>query len=115
MLATYRGPRACDRVSQLTLVPRNNAMHRWRLIPILLLGLSTPVCAVDHVVFKRDGHEHRVSGKLLVHAADGGLLVMSPDGVLWNVQPDELVEHTTDETKFKPLSTQELAAKLAGD
>jgi len=90
-------------------------MHRYTLTVALLLGLPATGLPMDHVVLKRDGQERRISGKLLVNAADGGLLVIAPDGVLWSVQPEELVEHVTDEVEFKPLTSPELAAQLVGE
>lgn len=90
-------------------------MHHWPLTIVLLLGQSASGLAIDHVVLRRDGQQRRIDGKLVVNAADGGLLVVAPDGVLWSIQPEELVEHTTDETQFKPLTSVELAAQLADE
>jgi len=56
-----------------------------------------------------------VEGRLLETAQDGGLLVQARDGVLWAVQPDELVEHTSDDAPFQPLSADELAGQLLAE
>ncbi|MHC4406876.1 MAG: DUF1570 domain-containing protein, partial [Planctomycetota bacterium] len=79
---------------------------------VLGLGRPMPVTGLDHVTLQRDGRPIQVAGRLLLTALDGGLMVQAPDGVIWLVQPDELVEHTTDDTAFKPLSSTELAQRL---
>ncbi len=63
-------------------------------------------------MLRRAGSEIQVEGRLLVKAQDGGLLMMARDGVLWAIPPSELVEHKTDNLPFKPLSREELWAKL---
>lgn len=68
--------------------------------------------ALDRVIVRREGSEQEVIGKLLVKAEDGGLLLQSADGVLWTVPPAELVKHTTDSDRFKPLTTEETSSRL---
>ncbi len=63
-------------------------------------------------MLRRAGTELQVEGRLLVKAQDGGLLMVARDGMLWAIPPNELVKHTTDKLPFKPLSREELWAKL---
>jgi hypothetical protein len=89
---------------------------RYILPQFVLLFLGLPnVCAVEHVVFKRDGKERQIVGRLVVEAQDGGLLLTEPDGTLWAVTPDELVKHTSDEESFKPLSKEEISKKMLAE
>ncbi len=76
----------------------------------LALGRTAP--ALDHIVLRRDDATIRVTGRVLVTAQDGGKLVQARDGVLWTVPPSELVEHTSDDAPFEPLSRAELTALL---
>lgn len=88
------------------------------VVKIACLSLAMIACsaaqlsALEHVVFKRDGKQHDVAGKLLVTAADGGLLLLAPDGVLWTIQPDEIVDRSRDDEAFVPLGPDELAKQL---
>ncbi|HUY35250.1 MAG TPA: DUF1570 domain-containing protein [Pirellulales bacterium] len=68
--------------------------------------------AADTVKLRRDGRELEVRGQVLVEAQDGGLLVLGRDGLLWAVEPDDLVEHTSDDEPFAPLSAAELGKTL---
>jgi len=88
---------------------------RWALIAILIVATAAPASALEHVVLRREGRQQEVTGQLIVKAEDGGLLVQSADGVLWTIPPEELVEHTTDDTPFKPLSTADLGQRLLKD
>lgn len=76
------------------------------------LSLATAACALDHVAFRRDGEEARVSGRLMVKAEDGGLMIMSSDGQLWSIQPDELVDHRSDQAPFVPQPPDEAARAM---
>ena len=77
--------------------------------------LAAAACALDHVAFRREGKETRISGRLMVKAQDGGLMVMSPDGQLWTVQPDELIEHRSDESPFVPQAANEAASAMLSE
>jgi hypothetical protein len=57
----------------------------------------------------------QVEGRLLVTAQDGGVLLAARDGVLWAVTPDELVQTRSDPTPFKPLTANEMSAKLLAE
>ena len=87
-------------------------MHRSLIAVVLCCLAPASASALDRVVLKHDGREVRVSGKLLVTAADGGLLILAPDSTLWTVPPEELVTHSTDEEPFRPLAGDALADRL---
>ncbi|MBI2826369.1 MAG: DUF1570 domain-containing protein [Planctomycetia bacterium] len=89
--------------------------HALFLAALAVGLLAAPASAVDRVVLRRDGRQQQINGELLVTAQDGGLLILAPDGVLWTVPPDELVEHTTDESDFKPLAPEALGKRLLTD
>jgi hypothetical protein len=79
---------------------------------ILCLALTTPALGLEHLVIRRDGREIQVSGRLVLTAQDGGILLLARDGLLWPVQPGELVRQTSDDTAFRPMNAEELAAQL---
>ncbi len=68
--------------------------------------------AAETVKLRRDGREIEVRGQLVTDAQDGGLLVLGRDGLLWAVPPEELLEHTSDDEPFTPLSGAELGELL---
>ena len=82
---------------------------------VLSAGSSQSALGLDHVAIRRDGQTVSVEGRVLVTAEDGGMLVKARDGVLWAVQPDELVERTTDDAAFEPLSSEEMAERMLRD
>ncbi len=77
--------------------------------------LSTSASAVDHVVYRDDGEERTVSGKVVVTAKDGGLLLLTRDSALQAIEPKDLVKHTTDDEKFVPFSTSEIDERLLAE
>lgn len=80
---------------------------------ILIACLSAlPAGAVEHVTYRHDGAEVRVSGRIEVEAKDGGLLLLSADGVLHAIQPDEIVERTHDDAPFQPLAADALGRQM---
>jgi hypothetical protein len=80
---------------------------RTILTAIVLLTWVAAAWGLDHVVFRRDGKEQRVSGQIVVKAQDGGLMLMGADGRLWTVPPEELTEHRADETPFVAQSAED--------
>ena len=82
---------------------------------VLSAGSSQSASGLDHVTIRRDGQTVSVEGRVLVTAEDGGMLVQARDGVIWAVQPDELVERTTDDAAFEPLSSEEMAELMLRD
>jgi len=91
---------------------RLGRLRRLLVVTLALLASSEPAAGLDHVTLRREGREIEVHGRLLVKAKDGGLLLLAPDGVLWAVPPQEQIRHTTDEVPFRPLSQEELSARL---
>lgn len=81
-------------------------------LAIVACLLASPCLALEHVSFRQDGREHKVSGKLLLTAQDGGLMLLGRDGAIWAVQPDEILERTSDTTPFEPFSAEELSKRL---
>ena len=82
---------------------------------VLALVWSHTVAALDIVTLRRDGHERRVEGRIVVTAQDGGLLVLGQDGILWTVPPEQLVATSSNETPFHPLPAKEMGQRvLAG-
>lgn len=85
---------------------------RWLLSACLLALAPWPALAVEHVVFKQDGEELSVSGRLVVEANDGGLLIESADGMRWKIPPEDLVTRKHDDEPLKPLSPQKMSERL---
>ncbi len=95
--------------------PRRRTLWIVAAIAVALsAGQSRAVRAepVEQVVFKRDGREQTVAGKLLVRAQDGGLMLVDATGAYWMIQPGELVSRTTTKNEFKPLSSKQMEEKL---
>jgi hypothetical protein len=91
---------------------------RYPLAVCMLVASLAPVgpaWALDHVSLRYKNKQVQVAGRVLVAAQDGGLLLLARDGVLWTVQPDELLEHTTDDVPFKPLSADEMPERLLSE
>lgn len=76
------------------------------------LAIASQAMAIDEVVFRRDGKELDVSGRVLIEAQDNGLLLQGTDGLLWLIPPEDKIKHTSDSTPFRPASSQELAKEL---
>jgi len=85
------------------------------VVVALCVGWAGSARGVDHVTLRRDGKEIHVSGRVLVTARDGGLLVETRDGVLWGITPKELVQHTSDNAPFEPLSAREMSQRLLAE
>jgi hypothetical protein len=91
---------------------------RWGAIGVACAGwllFLTPSHGAEKVVFKRDGAERTVVGRLEIKAADGGLLLLGQDGVLWNIPPDEQVSHSRDDVAFKPLKRDQIVKELLAE
>ena len=93
----------------------NRRITRALILPVLWLGWCGSALGLQRVTLRREGQTISVEGRLLETAQDGGLLVQARDGILWAVQPDELVEHTSDDVPFQPLSADELAQQLLAE
>ncbi len=92
-------------------------MHH-SLVACFLLGnviSAEAALALDYVTLRQKDKPVKVAGRVLVSAQDGGLLLLARDGVLWMVQPDELLEHTTDDLPFKPLTADEMSERLLAE
>ena len=77
--------------------------------------------AVETVTFKSDPTDlvngvpaptRTVVGEILVEAQDGGLMLQSDDGRIWTVQPDQITSRKSDDTELKPLTSDEMAARM---
>ena len=69
----------------------------------------------EQVEFLRNGQEKRVTGRVIIEAADGGILLESADGVLWSIERAEQQHRTKLDTPFKPLSPTALSEKLLSE
>jgi hypothetical protein len=69
----------------------------------------------EQVEFLRDGQEKKVTGRVVIEAADGGILLESADGVLWSIERAEQQHRTKLDTPFKPLSPTALSEKLLSE
>jgi hypothetical protein len=79
----------------------------------LVLHWGASVLAIEHVTFQREGVERKISGQLVVEAADGGVLLRAPDGRLWAIEPQDLVARSSDESPFEALPRDALAKQLS--
>lgn len=88
-------------------------MTRFCFLFVCLAALGPlPAAAVEHVVFKQDGEEISITGRLIVKTDDGGLLIESADGMQWMVPPEDLVKHKHDDEPLKALSPSEMGERL---
>jgi hypothetical protein len=97
---------------KMTIRSKRETVSRVAVLTVLCLARTSPSAAVEHVVFRQDGKELQVDGRLVVEAQDGGLLVLARDGVLWAVPPDQQVKHTRDEAPFRPFPPEEMARRI---
>jgi Protein of unknown function (DUF1570) len=67
---------------------------------------------VDQVTCKRDGHEQKLSGRVLVEASDGGMLLQSDEGEIWIIEGKDVFEHKHTERPFAPASAEEIGKRL---
>ncbi|MBN2577920.1 MAG: DUF1570 domain-containing protein [Pirellulales bacterium] len=79
---------------------------------LLIFFPAFSLAAADQAVFRRDGREQVVTGRLLAEAQDGGLLLLAPDARIWAIMPKEKIEHTHDAIPFQPLNREELSQRL---
>jgi len=79
------------------------------------LAIADRAFSAERLVFRRDGEQHAITGKVLVTAEDGGKLLLAPDGALWAVEPDEMVRQETVAEPFRPLSADELEQELRAE
>jgi len=90
-------------------------VHRLLVLTTLCLAWSASALGLDRVTLRRDGEEIRIEGRRLVTAQDGGILLLARDGVLWTIQAAEIVETTSDDTAFEPMTADELSKQLLGE
>jgi len=82
---------------------------------VVCLGTASPSSAIDEVLFRRDGKERQVSGRVVVEAQDGGVLLQAEDGVLWAIQAEEQLKHASDAKPFHPMSREEMSKRLLAE
>ncbi|MCC9600015.1 DUF1570 domain-containing protein [Stieleria sp. JC731] len=79
------------------------------------------VSAIEIIKFNSDKNDlvngvpkpvRTVHGRILVEAQDGGVMLQSDDGRIWTVQPDQIIERSSNNEKFKPISTNEMVKRL---
>ena len=97
-----------------------------RLLVLLIGSLASAPCllAVETVKFRSSKDDlvngaprptRTVKGQILVEAQDGGLMLQSDDGRIWMVQPDQIIERSSDDKAFKPLSDREMADRMKAE
>ncbi len=70
---------------------------------------------MENLVLRQNGKQTHITGKILVEAKDGGVVVMTPEGAIVIAQPGDIVERSTDELPYKPLTSGELSKKLLAE
>ena len=100
---------------QKTVCLEQRVVERLLVLTTLCLAWSASALGLDRVTLRRDGAEIRIEGRRLITAQDGGILLLARDGVLWTVQPTEIVEASSDETAFEPMTADELSKQLLGE
>jgi hypothetical protein len=78
---------------------------------LFLLGLASPLNAVELVTIKQGGGRV-LSGKVLVEAEDGGVLLQTPDGRLWPLPKEEINARQSNEKLFQPLDREAFKKQL---
>ncbi len=82
----------------------------------LALGLFTSASrANDIVTFRSDDKPFTLTGRVLVEAQDGGLLFQGRDGAIYNIESDDLLQKSSDETPFEPMTQEEIAASVLAE
>jgi len=114
-LPTASSPETVSGIMHLSKTSTIPPLLSLALSLVLSAGWSQSASGLDHVTIRRDGQTTSVEGRVLVTTEDGGMLVQARDGVRWAVQPDELVERTTDDVAFVPLSSEEMAERMLGE
>ncbi|MEO1525038.1 MAG: DUF1570 domain-containing protein [Planctomycetota bacterium] len=96
-------------------------MSRVFVVAFAFAATGTQVRGVETVTFKSDSSDlvngapsptRTVVGEILVEAQDGGLMLQSDDGRIWVVQPEQITSRTGDDTELKPLTADEMAARM---
>jgi hypothetical protein len=85
---------------------------RWAIAAWLMAAFPAACSAMENVRARLGGREVALAGRLLLTAQDGGVLVQTSDGVVWAVQPDELLERSSDDRPFGPMTPEALAASV---
>jgi hypothetical protein len=103
-------------LSHRIIMPLRHSPFRipYSVFPILLLS-TTSAFSLDHIAFRHDNHEQRVSGRTVITAQDGGILLETRDGVLWAIQPNEIVSKSSDDVAFTPYSADEFSARMLAE
>nr|NIP84026.1 DUF1570 domain-containing protein [Planctomycetales bacterium] len=76
------------------------------------LAVGNAAWGAEHFVLEKDRQQVRVSGRVVVEAADGGVLIEDRAGRMWTAQPDEILEREQDRLPYVPLDADQLAASL---
>ena len=86
-------------------------------LALMLALLPSPrvTSAVEEVVYRKDGVEMSVAGKLLLQAQDGGVMLVDRAGAYWTIQPDEIVSRKQNDQEFKPFSAKEMEEALLAE
>ncbi|WP_235034428.1 DUF1570 domain-containing protein [Roseiconus lacunae] len=91
------------------------------VIAIAFAGQSPVVSAVETITFNSKDDDlvngvpkpvRTVKGRILVEAQDGGLMLQSDDGRIWTVQPEQIIERSSDDQAFTPLTDNEIADRI---
>lgn len=85
------------------------------LVCTLLASMAVTARAVEHVTF-RDGEETiSASGRVLASDSVGSLFLQTDEGVLHLVMGDTVIERSSDEEPFEPVSSTEMGKRLLAD
>lgn len=85
---------------------------------IVLASLGVPLRsggAVEHLSILQNGRAQKISGRIVVEAADGGLLLLDPANVLWDVQPAEIRQRESDEQAFAMWPKEQMRERLMAE
>ena len=91
-----------------------NLMQKAVMATVLACLHSAVALGMDFVTIQQDGRTVRLTGTVLLQAADGGLLLQDREGALWGIQPEEIVSRSQDDTPFRFFSPAELQQQLLG-
>ena len=90
---------------------------RYSSVFFLLLWTAVGQCTdVVSVEFRDAEQTRKLTGQLLVTAADGGVLIETTDGRTWSITPEMLIKQSKIENaNFKPLDAKQLGEVLLAD
>lgn len=85
---------------------------KYSLFIIAVFCLSQSVYALDTVNVKIDGKTKTLIGRIETRSPSGHLSIQTRDGQCYILAPDEIIDESSDERSFVPMTMKEMTAAL---